>query len=771
MKKVPVFITNEGVLFPNSEYRFETTDDAVKQLLNEVDQEEEKQLVIIHSLDQSSEEDITQFPSVGVLSELMLKLLIPNSKMRAVMLGKCRVKVSHYEFRDGIYYAEIEEFMMAPIDVEREKMYSDMLLRTYETYVNTLATISNAMLNELFLIHDLPTLTDVIVTFLPLSIELKKKYLYELDPLKRARSLLAQLKEEIAIAKLEKEIDQTVHQQLDEEQKNYYLRQKMKVISEAVGDSRSKNVEVEKFKKRLKELKCNRSLKQRIQEEILRYETAHQNSPEITMMRDYIEWMLALPWSYHTRDVTSIKEIEQTLNETHYGMQDVKERIVEYIAVKQNSVKERSPILCLIGPPGVGKTSLAYSIAKSLRRRLATISVGGINDEAEIVGHRRTYIGALPGRIIQGLKKAGSSNPVFVIDEIDKMTRDIKGDPASSLLEILDKEQNHHFCDHYIEEPFDLSKVMFIATANYEEQIPTELRDRLEILHIPSYTEYEKVEIAEQHLLPRALEEHGLSSWQVQFERKALLTIVRYYTKEAGVRDFERLLSKILRKIVKKSLLGDSETFYTITSRNVEKYLGKKLYTYHDHQEAKLIGVVNGLAYTPFGGDILPIETTFYQGSGNLYLTGSLGEVMRESAQIALSYVKAHYQQFGIDSKLFHKDIHIHVPEGAIAKEGPSAGVSLTTSLISALSGQAVSTKLAMTGEITLQGRVLSIGGVREKVLGAYRAGIKQVFLPQDNKIDMKEIPKEIQKEMTFVFVATYEEIFQQVFSFTVEVV
>lgn len=765
-KRLPVFIVNDEVLFPNTEYRLELTHKLDQQIIQLADEREDHDFLIIHSLDDISTDDLTAFPSVGLLSSISLRIMVPNSKVRVVIQTNFRVEVEHYEKVEGIYYADVTEISYPPHRMEEEKVYTDLLIRSYEKNVREISSMSNAMLNEFSRISDLDLLTDAIASFLPLPKEAKKEYLYEKDPIQRAKKLLDQLQTELEITRLEHKIEAQVKQEIDEEQKKYYLRQKMKVISEEIGDAKAKNHEVEGFKEKLKKLKCNASVRTRIKEGIDRYESMASNSPEFSMTRDYIEWMLSLPWNYKTKDVTSLKEIEHSLNEHHYGMKEVKTRILEYIAVKQNAPKEKSPILCLIGPPGVGKTSLAYSIAEGLHRRLASISVGGINDEAEIVGHRRTYIGALPGRIIQGIKKAGSSNPVFVIDEIDKMTKDIKGDPASSLLEVLDKEQNSHFSDHYIEEGYDLSEVLFIATANYEEQIPLELRDRLEVIYIPSYTEYEKVEIAENYLIPKLLEQHGLSSMQVQFTKEALLDMVHYYTKEAGVRDLERLIAKVLRKIVRKSLEDGSEPFYSVNAHNLEDYLGKKIYLgLEARKEKELVGVVNGLAYTIFGGDILPIEVTHYKGKGNLILTGSLGEVMQESAQIALSYIKANQETFQISLACFEDDIHIHVPEGAVNKEGPSAGIALTTALISGLTGQAVKTNIAMTGEITLQGRILAIGGLREKALGAYRAGVRTIFLPEENKKDLEDIPKEIKTKMKFIFVEDYMEVAKKLFS------
>ena len=764
MAKLPILIINNAIIFPGMEYRGESTDYLEQDVINFIDRTDSKELIIIHSIDNISTDDVTEFPKIGLLATLTLKLNIPNSKMRYIFIGLKRVEITSYEEDNGVYYANYIEVDPNRENTKEEDKYLNMLYRNYEKYVREISSVSNAMLGEVSSINSLDKLTDFIVSFLNLSPDAKKEYLYELDPIKRAVKLVSQLKEEITLAKLEKEIEAKVHKKIDEDQRKYYLSEKLKIISNELGTVNSKSLTINNFNKKLKKLKCSNKVRSKIKEEIDHFASINENTPEASILREYLDLMLSLPWDYKTKDVTDIKEIENTLNNSHYGLTKVKERIVEYIAVKQNSPKEKSPILCLIGPPGVGKTSLAKVIAKSLNRRLVSVSVGGINDEAEIVGHRRTYVGALPGRIIQGIRKCGSSNPVFIIDEIDKMTKNFRGDPASSLLEVLDKEQNSTFYDHYLEEEYDLSNVLFIATANYEEQIPPELRDRLEIIYLDSYTEYEKLSIAKNYLIPRALDEHGLTSLQVNFSDKAILDIINYYTKEAGVRNLERLISKILRKIVKKVLLDDSEIFYEITSKDLEKYLDKKIYNNKGNKETKLKGVVNGLAYTPYGGDTLPIEVTYYKGNSNLVLTGSLGEVMQESARIALSYIKANAKKFNLGKEIFDYDIHIHVPEGATPKEGPSAGIALTTALISAFTNIKISTKIAMTGEITLQGDILEIGGVREKVLGAYREGVRTIYLPLENKNDVKEIPKEIRKKMEFIYISNYSELYDKLF-------
>ena len=764
MAKLPILIINNAILFPGMEYRGESASYLEQDIINTIDKTDSKELIIIHSIDNISVDDVTEFPKIGLLATLTLKLNIPNSKMRYIFIGLKRVMITSYEEENGFYYANYEEVDSDRKSVLEEEKYLNMLYRNYEKYVREISSVSNAMLGEISSIKSLDKLTDFIVSFLNLSPDVKKEYLYELDSTKRAVKLVSQLKEEITLAKLEKEIEAKVHKKIDEDQRKYYLSEKLKIISNELGTVSSKSLTIDNFNKKLKKLKCSNKVKNRIKEEIEHFTSINENTPEASILREYLDLMLSLPWDYKTKDITDIKEIENTLNNSHYGLTKVKERVVEYIAVKQNSPKEKSPILCLIGPPGVGKTSLAKVIAKSLNRRLVSVSVGGINDEAEIVGHRRTYVGALPGRIIQGIRKCGSSNPVFIIDEIDKMTKNFRGDPASSLLEVLDKEQNSTFYDHYLEEEYDLSNVLFIATANYEDQIPPELRDRLEIIYLDSYTEYEKLSIAKNYLIPRALDEHGLTSLQVNFSDKAILDIINYYTKEAGVRNLERLISKILRKIVKKVLTEDSEIFYEITSKDLEKYLDKKLYNNKGNKETKLKGVVNGLAYTPYGGDTLPIEVTYYKGNSNLVLTGSLGEVMQESAKIALSYIKANVKKINLGNEIFDYDIHIHVPEGATPKEGPSAGIALTTALISAFTNTKISTKIAMTGEITLQGDILEIGGVREKVLGAYREGVRTIYLPLKNKCDVKDIPKEIRKKIEFIYVSNYSELYDKLF-------
>ena len=762
MKKLLVLIINDMVIFPNNEVRVEFDNNYDKQMVEIVDLIDDNLMLIVNPID-DGETSITSFPKYGVLGRLKLKMNVPNGKTRIVIEGLDRVEL-HSVIEDGYHfradYSEIEI-----VENEDAKSYFDIVVKSLEKYVSKVSYMGNAIMSQLNSVDNLSDLCDLIVSFLPIKYEEKKKYITTIDPIARAKLLIGDMNRDLKFVELEQRIENEVERELDKTQKEYFLREKIKLMQKEIGEGNNKDTDIERLTKKVSKLKCSIKVKDKIKRELERYESLSINSPELGMIREYLDWMISLPWSNYTKDTNDLVKVKNILDSSHYALNDVKDRILEYLAVKQNTNNLRSPILCLVGPPGVGKTSLALSIAKSLNRKSAKISVGGINDEAEIVGHRRTYIGANPGRIIHGIRKAGTANPVFIIDEIDKMTKDIKGDPASSLLEVLDPEQNSKFSDHYIEEDFDLSQVMFIATANYVEQIPYELRDRLEIINISSYTEYEKLDIAKRHLIPKMLEEHGLTTLQVQITDEAIMVLIRNYTKEAGVRELERVIASLFRKIVKKILLDKSVVFYNVDEKFIEDLLGKKKFLYMENDAIEEIGVVNGMAYTIFGGDILPIEATLFKGKGDLVLTGSLGEVMQESCHIALDYLKANADYYGIDSKIIEKnDIHIHVPEGAVNKDGPSAGVTITSTLISLFKNKCVSKKIAMTGEITLRGRVLAIGGLKEKVIGAHRAGIKKVFIPRENEKDLDEIPKEIRDDISFILVDNYSDIYKNIF-------
>ena len=762
MNKLLVLIINDMVIFPNNEVRVEYDNVYDKQMIDIVDKIDDNLMLIVNPIDEDNV-DVTSFPKYGVLGRLKLKMNVPNGKTRIVIEGIERVEIFAYEEDEQFFRANYKE-----IDNEEDEeaqRYFSVLVKHLENYIAKVPYMGNAILSQLSGIDTLTDLCDLIVSFLPIKYVDKKKYITTIDSIQRAKYLIEDMNRDLKFVELEQKIEAEVEKELNETQKEYFLREKIKLMQKELGESNNKDNEIERLTKKVAKLKCPSKVKEKIKRELDRYEGISSNSPEVGMVREYLDWMINLPWNNYTKDTDDLVKVKKILDSSHYGLEEVKDRILEYLAVKQNTNNLRSPIICLVGPPGVGKTSLALSIAKSLNRSSAKISVGGINDEAEIVGHRRTYIGANPGRIIQGIRRAGTTNPVFIIDEIDKMTKDIKGDPASSLLEVLDPEQNNKFSDHYIEEDFDLSKVMFIATANYFEQIPYELRDRLEIINISSYTEYEKLDIAKNHLIPKELEEHGLTTLQVSISDESIMTLIRNYTKESGVRELERVIATLFRKIVKKILLSKDGMFYEIDDAMIEEFLGKKKYSYIETTDNDEVGVVNGMAYTVFGGDILPIEVTSFKGNGKLTLTGSLGEVMQESCHIALDFIKSNIKKFNIDEKLIEDiDIHIHVPEGAVNKDGPSAGVTITTALISLLTEKKVDKNIAMTGEITLRGRVLGIGGLKEKVIGAHRAGIRKVFIPIENEKDLDEIPEDIRNDIKFIAVKNYMEIYKNIF-------
>lgn len=762
---LPVLLIRNMVLFPWSEIRLEFDSDNDKKVISLAESFYENNIVIVNPKDLLEiDPDISELPKIGVLATIKMKIDMPNGKTRIILSGINRVYVHAYTKDDNLFEAMVSDTEEDELDIKEELAYSRALNKHIEVYVKEVPYMSNSVLGQIAGITSISRLTDIIALFLPTTFERKKEYIEEVSSTSRVKMILDDINRDIEVMKLEEEIEREVTKKMDESQKEYVLREKIKAIKEELGDINDKDTDIDLLKDKIRKLNCPKKVREKLEYEISRYEMCSSLSPEVGIIRNYIDWLINLPWDNFTKDETNLVKVEKYLDSTHFGLDKAKERIIEYLAVKQKTNNLKSPILCFVGPPGVGKTTLAKSIAKSIGRETTKISVGGINDEAEIVGHRRTYLGANPGLIIQGMKKAGTTNPVFIIDEIDKMTKDIKGDPASSLLEVLDPEQNNKFIDLFIEEEFDLSNVMFITTANYIEQIPNELRDRLEIIELYSYTEYEKLDIAKKHLIPKEITEHGLTSKNVRFTDDAILTIIRGYTKEAGVRELDRVIATVIRKIVKDIVMNNTKSNCIINNGNIKKYLGNKKYLDNNDKELLSAGVVNGLAYTPYGGDLLQVEVTYFSGTGNLVLTGSLGDVMKESATIALSYIKANAKAFKLDDKIFREnDFHIHVPEGAIPKEGPSAGVTLTTAILSSLLNKKVSSNVAMTGEVTLTGKVLPIGGLKEKSIAAFRSGIERVFIPKENEPDLEEIPKEIKNKIDFILVDDYIQIFKKV--------
>jgi ATP-dependent Lon protease len=710
------------------------------------------------SLDEPGEEDLF---TMGTLTKVKQMLKLPNGTIRVLVEGLNRAEVMEFYDYETHYGAKIKIYEDSDEKDAEHQALMRTLLDYFEQYIKMSKKITGETFSSTSDIEEPGRLADIIASHLPLKLKEKQEVLETIDMKERLSRVIEIINNEKEVLFLEKKIGQRVKRSMERTQKEYYLREQMKAIQKELGDKEGKTGEIEVLNEKIEEAEMPEHIKETALKELDRYEKVPSSSAESSVIRNYIEWLISLPWTKATKDDLNIHKAEKILNQDHHGLEKVKERVLEYLAVQQLTKSLKGPILCLVGPPGVGKTSLAKSIASSLNRNFVRISLGGVRDESEIRGHRRTYVGAMPGRIIQGMKKAGTINPVFLLDEVDKMSNDFRGDPSAAMLEVLDPEQNHNFSDHYIEETYDLSKVMFVATANNLGSIPGPLRDRMEIISIAGYTEIEKLHIAKDHLLPRQLENHGLLKTQLQVREEALTKIIRYYTREAGVRSLDRQLAGICRKTAKIIVSGDKKRV-VIAEKNVEEFLGKTMFHYGQAEVENQVGVANGLAYTSVGGDTLQIEVSLSPGKGKLILTGKLGDVMKESAQAAFSFVRSKTEKLQIDANFHEKyDIHIHVPEGAVPKDGPSAGITIATALISALTNRPIRKEVGMTGEITLRGRVLPIGGLKEKSLAAHRAGLTKIIIPQNNEKDIDDIPESVRKALTFVPVSHVDEVLE----------
>jgi ATP-dependent Lon protease len=715
------------------------------------------------NIEEPTQEDIYQ---VGTIAKVRQMLKLPNGTIRVLVEGVNRAEIEQYLPNENYYEVLARDLIEGQTNDSELDALMRAVLSQFEHYINLSKKVTPETLAAVTDIEQPGRLADVITSHLSLKIKDKQEILETVEVRPRLEKLLDFLNNEREVLELERKISQRVKKQMEKTQKEYYLREQMKAIQKELGDKEGRAGEVEELRAQLAEAELPEKITAKVEKEIDRLEKMPVSSAEGAVIRTYVEWLLALPWSKLTEDDLDIVKAEQILNDEHYGLEKPKERVLEYLAVQKLVKKLKGPILCLVGPPGVGKTSLAKSIAKSLGREFVRMSLGGVRDEAEIRGHRRTYVGAMPGRILQGMRNAGSSNPVFLLDEIDKMAMDFRGDPSSALLEVLDPEQNATFSDHYIEMAFDLSNVMFVTTANVVHNIPRPLLDRMELLHVPGYTELEKLQIAERHLLPKQKRDHGLEEDQLVLESDAVMFLIRHYTRESGVRNMEQQLASICRKAAKAIVANAEAAPFIVDTEKLKELLGPPRFRHGMAEQEDQIGAVTGLAWTEVGGDTLVIEVTVMPGSGKLTLTGQLGDVMKESAQAAFSYTRSRAKELDIDPQFHEKtDIHIHIPEGAIPKDGPSAGITMATALISALTNRKVSREVAMTGEITLRGRVLPIGGLKEKSLAAHRAGITKVLMPKDNERDLRDIPESVRASMTFVPVAHMDEVLQHALS------
>lgn len=758
---LPILYLREMVLLPYNEIRLEFTNDEDKKVLSLAEKQHDSHLLLVNLLDPLEEEpDINELPEIGILSKIKSKIDLPNGITRVVLIGIDRVSISSY--------AKIGNTLSAFVVPTKEYDYNEIeasalkriLYRKLDEYIDVSPYMSNTVLGRINDVKNISKLSDIIVAELPLEYTDMLKYISITNPMLRIRNIIEDLSKEIETVRLENQIEDNLKIRMEEEQKEYMLKEKIRLIKEELGEVDLKEEDINKIRAKMNTMSLPDNIIKRLNEEIERYSLTSPSSPEVTTIRTYIDWLLSLPWNKESKDNTDIKKIVEVLDATHFGLDSVKKRIVEYIAVKKKTNTSNSPILCLVGPPGVGKTSLASSIAKALNKDFVKVSLGGINDEAEILGHRRTYIGASPGKIIQQMKKSKSNNPLFLIDEVDKLTKDYKGDPASALLEILDKEQNSKFCDNYIEEEFDLSKVLFILTANNISAIPAPLLDRLEIIELSSYTIYEKINIAKYHLIPNLLEDYKVKN--IKFTDNAIEKIITSYTKEAGARDLYRKIDAVIRKVI---IAKEKSTKVIVDTGDIEAYLGPYKYNNSMNDENNKTGIVNGLAYTPYGGTILKVTCTLYPGKGNITLTGALGDVIKESIYIALSYIKANSVMFKIDYKIFEEvDFHFHLEEGGIPKDGPSAGITIVTSILSLLKNKIISNKVSMTGEITLRGKVLPVGGLKEKLISAVTNGIDTVYLPLESSKEISSLPSEVKDRLNIILVEDYEDIYKSLF-------
>ena len=758
--EIPVLCLRGMVVFPNMVVPLLVGREKSIAALEEAMGEDRRIFLIAQKVEDTEDPTPEELFNVGTIAEIKQLVKLPDGTLKIIVEGLDRARIVRFTQEEPHYRINYELIAEPKMRGTEISALMRAVITEFEKYIKVSRRIPPEVLTAVVNIEEAGRLADLIVSHMTLKLKNQQELLEAANPQERLEKLYLVLDQEVEILQVEHSIHSRVRKQVEKTQKEYYLREQMRAIKEELG-GKDEDAEIDEYREKIEESDMPDEVKEKALKEVDRLEYMPINSAEVGVVRTYLDALLDLPWETYSEEMLDLKNAEAILDDEHYGLKEVKERIIEYLAVRKLSPKLKSPILCLVGAPGVGKTSLGRSIARAVNREFVRLSLGGVRDEAEVRGHRRTYIGARPGRVIMAMRDAGTKNPVFLLDEIDKMSSDFRGDPASALLEVLDPEQNNTFTDHYLEVPFDLSKVMFITTANVSTTIPRALLDRMEVIEIPGYTDEEKIQIAIRHLLKKQMEEHGLTEEQVAIAESALNMIIQEYTREAGVRNLEREIATICRKVA-KDVVGGKETLSRITAQNIKKYLGVPRYRYGRTEKEDRVGVATGMAYTEVGGDILDVEVAVVEGKGEFILTGQLGDVMKESARAALSYARTKRQELNLEEEFYKKfDLHIHVPEGAVPKDGPSAGTAITTAIVSALTNRPVRGDISMTGEITLRGRVLAVGGIKTKVLAAHRAGIREVILPRENERNIDDIPAQVKREIKFHLVEHMDEVLE----------
>ncbi len=770
ISNLPVLLLKSLVLLPHQEVKLELNNELSKKIVDLASKNHKGDLIVVCPKDQYEESpEVSDLPEVGVVGHIKSRINLPNGNYRVVITGVKRVKIQYYAnyiLDNEVLEASGMELELPMFDEVEETALRRKLIQLMEQYVAVAGFLSNSFLMNLRRCKDLNDLTDMIIVQVPFNFEKKLLYMEEINPLHRANALIVDLNVELQVLELDQRIEENLEIEFQNHQKEWALREKLKALQKELGEDDPRDIIIRDYVDTLNELVIDDKIRSKLLDEIRKFEYTSDVSPEAGSIRNYLDLVLNLPWNKFSIDEDNLGKIREYLDKSHYGLWKIKERIIEYIAVKMRNANLKTPILCFVGPPGVGKTSLAKAIAEALNREFYKISVGGLNDSSELVGHRRTYMGSSPGKIIQGIKKCGVSNPVILIDEVDKMVSNERGDPASVLLDILDTEQNDMFVDSYVEEPFDLSKVLFILTANEIGNIPQALYDRLEIIELASYTEFEKLDIATKHILPLIYQDHLVTAKEIKISNEVIMEIIKKYTQEAGVRELRRELEKVVRKIVTRSVEEQEKIKITVKKKDLVMYLGQAKYFNANDNKYETYGVVNALAYTPLGGAIMQIEASIYEGTGKRVVTGLLGQTMNESIDVAVSYIKSNKDTFMINDYYFDKkDIHLHFLAGAVKKDGPSAGIAIVTTILSLLLKKKIEPTISMTGEIGLRGEVLKIGGLKEKVIGAFNSGIKKIIIPLSNENDLEEVPEEIKKRIEFIRVNNYMEVYKLLFS------